>query len=206
MTEDLTDIPEAKSLVDTIKRSIRTSDNIGIDRCIQCGVCTSSCPATRFTDYNPREVVKRVIENDHSIIKDDIIWSCFYCYSCNMRCPRNNSPSQVVQVLKQLAIKDSIGLDKIEVLFEYADTFAEQGISKIPDPYVDQMEEDFGKFWLEFRDNLDSMRRNLGLGDIGVKDGGRNEIHQILEGVRFYDRLEKLKRDADKMSSQKDRK
>ncbi|MCG7853870.1 MAG: hypothetical protein MIO92_15220, partial [Methanosarcinaceae archaeon] len=51
------DTPECETLVEIVKRSLRTSDGIGIDRCMQCGACTASCPAARFTDYNPREIV-----------------------------------------------------------------------------------------------------------------------------------------------------
>ena len=31
----------------------------GFQSCIQCGVCTSGCPAARFTEYSPRETARR---------------------------------------------------------------------------------------------------------------------------------------------------
>ena len=187
------DTPECETLVETVKQSLRTSDTIGIERCMQCGACTSSCPAARFSDYNPRDVMRRIKENDQSVIEESTIWNCFYCYTCNLRCPRDNSPSQVVQVLRQMAINKGIGLEKIEVLFEYPETFAKMGVSKIPQPYIGQMENDLGKRWLEFTRNLDSIRSELGLGPIGVKDTGRNEIRKILGGVGFSERFEELK-------------
>ncbi|MGP8337498.1 MAG: 4Fe-4S dicluster domain-containing protein [Methanosarcinaceae archaeon] len=187
------DTPVCETLVQTIKKSLRTADSIGISRCLQCGACTSSCPAARFTDYNPRMIIKRVMENDISVIEDESIWNCFYCYTCHLRCPRNNSPTQVVQVLKQIAINKGIGLDRLEVLFEYGNAFAEFGVSKIPDLYVGQMKDDFDIRWHKFKNDLDSVRSELGLGTATVEDRGRGEIRAILEGIGFFERQEKLK-------------
>ena len=191
------DTPVCKTLAWTMKKSLRTSDTIGIDRCLQCGACTASCPAARFTDYNPRKIIKRVMENDISVIEDESIWNCFYCYTCHLRCPRNNSPTQVMQVLRQMAINKGIGLDRLKILFGYGDAFAEFGVSKIPDLYVGQMEDDLGIQWREFKDNLESIRSELGLGPVAVKDTGRGEIRAILEGIGFFRRQNKMKQMAD---------
>lgn len=200
------DTPICDTLAETVKKSLRTSDTIGIDRCLQCGACTSSCPAARFTDYNPRTMIKRVMENDMSVIEDETIWNCFYCYTCHLRCPRNNSPTQVVQVLRQMAINKGIGLDRLKVLLEYGDTFAELGVSKIPDLYVGQMEDDLGIRWREFKNNLDSVRSELGLGAVAVKDSGRVEIRAILAGIGFFERQEKLKQMVESESDTVDKK
>lgn len=200
------DTPICDTLTETVKKSLRTSDTIGIDRCLQCGACTSSCPAARFTDYNPRTMIKRVMENDMSVIEDETIWNCFYCYTCHLRCPRNNSPTQVVQVLRQMAINKGIGLDRLKVLLEYGDTFAELGVSKIPDLYVGQMEDDLGIRWREFKNNLDSVRSELGLGAVAVKDSGRGEIRAILAGIGFFERQEKLKQMVESESDTVDKK
>lgn len=191
------DIPECETLVEIVKKSLRTSDNIGIYRCMQCGACTASCPAARFTDYNPRQVVKRVMENDCSVIEDKIIWNCFYCYTCHLRCPRNNSPSQVVQVLRQLSINEGTGLDKIDMLFEYGNVFAETGVSILPPLYLQQMKNDFDKRWFEFKENLDAVRSELELGPIKIREKGHHEIRIILEETGFFERIERLKKMAE---------
>ncbi|APH38270.1 ferredoxin:CoB-CoM heterodisulfide reductase subunit HdrC [Methanohalophilus halophilus] len=186
------DTPKCESLVETVKKSLRTSDSIGIERCMQCGACTSSCPAARYSDYNPRDVMKRVKENDWSVIEDKTIWNCFYCYTCNLRCPRNNSPSQAVQVLRQMAINKGIGMERLSVLFEYPESFAKLGISQIPAPYIGQMEEDLGKHWQYFRDNLEDIRKELGLGPLSIEDE-RGEIKALLKGIGFEGRFAMLK-------------
>ena len=186
------DAPECDTLAETAKRSIRTPDALGLDRCIQCGACTASCPAARFTDYSPRRIVKRVLDNDWSLLEDESIWSCFYCYSCNLRCPRNNSPVTIVQVLRQMAINEGIGLEKLAYFVEIGEYLAENGASRIPGPGVKNMEKDLGERWIGFKRNLDSIRAELGLKSRDVRETG-GEVRAILEGTGFFEREKWIK-------------
>lgn len=186
------DAPECDTLAETAKRSIRTPDALGLDRCIQCGACTASCPAARFTDYSPRRIVKRVLDNDWSLLEDESIWSCFYCYSCNLRCPRNNSPVTIVQVLRQMAINEGIGLEKLACFVEIGEYLAENGASRIPGPGVKNMEKDLGERWIGFKRNLDSIRAELGLKSRDVRETG-GEVRAILEGTGFFEREKWIK-------------
>ena len=186
------DAPECDTLAETAKRSIRTPDALGLDRCIQCGACTASCPAARFTDYSPRRIVKRVLDNDWSLLEDESIWSCFYCYSCNLRCPRNNSPVTIVQVLRQMAINEGIGLEKLAYFVEIGEYLAENGASRIPGPGVRNMEKDLGERWIGFKRNLDSIRAELGLKSRDVRETG-GEVRAILEGTGFFEREKWIK-------------
>ena len=43
----------------------------GFQCCIQCGICTSGCPAARFTDYSPREIARRALDGDETLLTDD---------------------------------------------------------------------------------------------------------------------------------------
>ncbi len=76
-------------------------------KCLQCGRCAAGCPAARiFDDYNPREVMRRVQDGEeHTLDKDPIIWLCGQCYTCNSRCPRNNSPASVIRQARERAYK-----------------------------------------------------------------------------------------------------
>lgn len=189
------DTPECETLAETAKRSIRTPDSLGLDRCIQCGACTASCPAARFTDYSPRQIVKRVLENDRSVLEDESIWSCFYCYSCNLRCPRGNSPVTIVQVLRQMAINEGMGFEKLSYFTDIGEYLAENGASRVPGPGIRNMERDLGERWIEFKRNLEPIRVELGLSSKDVRDT-RGEIRSILEGTGFFERGKWLKKGA----------
>ncbi|MCO5383789.1 MAG: 4Fe-4S dicluster domain-containing protein [Methanosarcina barkeri] len=186
------DTPECKTLAETAKKSIRTPDSLGLDRCIQCGACTASCPAARFTDYSPRHIVKKVLEDDRSVLESEMIWSCFYCYSCNLRCPRNNSPVTIVQVLRQMAINEGIGVEKLAYFLEIGEYLAENGASKIPGPGVKNMERDLGEHWIKFKKNLESIRVELGLSSRDIRNT-HGEVQAILEGTGYFEREKWLK-------------
>ncbi|WP_410507311.1 ferredoxin:CoB-CoM heterodisulfide reductase subunit HdrC [Methanosarcina hadiensis] len=186
------DTPDCKTLAETAKESILTPESLGLDRCIQCGACTASCPAARFTDYSPRQIVKKVMENDRSVLESDMIWSCFYCYSCNVRCPRNNSPVTIVQVLRQMAINEGIGVERLSYFLEIGEYLAENGASKVPEAGIRNMERDLGERWVKIKRNLESIRSEMGLDSRDVRDT-HGEVQAILESTGYFDREKWIK-------------
>jgi heterodisulfide reductase subunit C len=94
-----------------------------------------------------------------------------------------------------MAINKGIGIERLSVLFEYPESFARLGISQIPAPYIGQMEEDLGKHRQHFRDNLEDIREELGLGPLTIEDE-RGEIKALLKGIGFEDRFVRLKKMA----------
>lgn len=195
------DTPNCKNLAETAKESIRTPESLGLDRCIQCGACTASCPAARFTDYSPRQIVKKVLENDRSVLESEMIWSCFYCYSCNVRCPRNNSPVTIVQVLRQMAINEGIGIEKLAYFLEIGEYLAENGASKVPEAGIRNMERDLGARWIGIKRNLESIRSEMGLDSRDFRDT-HGEIKAILESTGYFDREKWIKTRIEEKKSQ----
>ena len=55
--------------VEAIKEDIKSSKDDGVLKCVQCGMCTSTCPAARHSNYNPREIMERVFEGDETLLK-----------------------------------------------------------------------------------------------------------------------------------------
>ena len=78
---------ESVQLVKDVLKDIKASPDLGIYKCVQCGMCTSVCPGARETEYDPRDMIRRVLEDDETVIDDDNIWNCFSCYTCNSVCP-----------------------------------------------------------------------------------------------------------------------
>jgi heterodisulfide reductase subunit C len=136
--------------------------------------------------------VKKVLENDRSILESEMIWSCFYCYSCNLRCPRNNSPATIVQVLRQMAINEGIGVEKLGYFVEIGEYLAENGASKVPGAGVKNMEKDLGERWIKFKKNLESIRIELGLSSRDIRNT-HGEVQAILEGTGYFEREKWIK-------------
>ncbi len=60
-----------------------------IDYCMECGVCTGSCPISReLPNFSPRQILKRAMEEpDGDILKSRELWACLSCSRCSDRCP-----------------------------------------------------------------------------------------------------------------------
>nr|WP_209622335.1 CoB--CoM heterodisulfide reductase subunit C [Methanolobus bombayensis] len=63
------------------------SVSVGALRCMQCGICSSSCPSGRHTSLNIRKIVKIAGKNS-DILDNEELWMCTTCYNCHERCPR----------------------------------------------------------------------------------------------------------------------
>lgn len=57
--------------------------------CLECGICTGSCPVSRFhSAYSPRLTVeKALLFEEQQSLSDPEIWSCLTCGTCDVRCP-----------------------------------------------------------------------------------------------------------------------
>ena len=66
--QEMNDNP-GDDLAHKVLSDIKASSDLGLLRCVQCGLCTSMCPASKHSDYDAREIIKRVLDNDESIIE-----------------------------------------------------------------------------------------------------------------------------------------
>jgi len=56
--------------------------------CIQCGVCSASCPMGGFMDYPPRKAVRMLLEGRFDeVVASNTPWLCVSCHTCATRCP-----------------------------------------------------------------------------------------------------------------------
>lgn len=178
----------------SIIKDLKASEYIGVLKCIQCGMCTSVCPAARHTDLDPRVISKRVLDNDENLISDDLIWNCFYCYSCHSVCPVNNSVCEINQILRQKAIKKGNGIPEIAPFSNYAENFLEFGLGSIPINFFDELVKDIGEDWLQLKVDLEDIRAELGLAPLTLPEEDVQDINKILEKTGFKNRLGKIKR------------
>jgi heterodisulfide reductase subunit C len=178
-------------------KNIKASKDLGLLKCVQCGMCTAVCPAAKFTDYNPRYMVEKVLENDKSVIEYKEMWNCFYCYTCHSICSVGNSPCEVNQILRQIAIDEGKEDKYMKPLASYGETFLEIGIGGIPKSYFMELHEDI-EGWLDLKENLELIREKLDLGPIKMHKESIDEVRKLLKDIDFDKRVEKLKKSHDK--------
>jgi Fe-S oxidoreductase len=60
-----------------------------IDYCMECGLCTGSCPISReLSVFSPRQIIKRAMLNpDSDLVNCREIWACLCCANCSEHCP-----------------------------------------------------------------------------------------------------------------------
>jgi heterodisulfide reductase subunit C len=95
-----------KNFLDEVKEMSGCDE---IDRCIQCGTCSSSCPMSVYMDYPPRKIIA-LIKNGfkEEALKSFTIWLCPSCYTCQVRCPAKIKITDVMYALKRRAIEDKV--------------------------------------------------------------------------------------------------
>ncbi|WP_370575992.1 CoB--CoM heterodisulfide reductase subunit C [Methanomethylovorans sp.] len=96
----------------------------GIDilKCMQCGMCTGSCPSGRHTSLNVRRLVRHAMKS-RDVLEDEELWMCTTCYNCQERCPRRIDIVDAILKIRSIAAHERIMLPEhkqvIKLLLEY---------------------------------------------------------------------------------------
>ncbi len=84
--------------------------------CMQCGMCSGSCPVATFMDHTPRRLIAMIrAERKQQVLDSNTYWYCASCYQCTVRCPRGIDIAELMYALKRYSIwhteygKDLIG-------------------------------------------------------------------------------------------------
>ena len=79
--------------------------------CLNCGECTTGCPAARFYDFSPREMLQVASTGDAKTLWDAMqekVWACCQCYSCTMRCRFGNDIGGIINVMRELSVQHGL--------------------------------------------------------------------------------------------------
>lgn len=80
-----------------------------LNRCIQCGTCSASCPSAHAMDLTPRQMWRMVqLGLTEEVLHSKTMWLCSLCYTCHVRCPRGIPLTETIVKLKQLALREGI--------------------------------------------------------------------------------------------------
>jgi heterodisulfide reductase subunit C len=97
---------ELEAIFSDIQRDLRY--DYQLHGCLNCGICTATCPAAHYYDFSPREIVQLLwtenLEGIHDAMQEKI-WACAQCYTCAARCPFGNSPGGLIMLMRETAIK-----------------------------------------------------------------------------------------------------
>ncbi|MEW6359059.1 MAG: 4Fe-4S dicluster domain-containing protein [Planctomycetota bacterium] len=79
-----------------------------IRRCFACGTCTAGCPIREVdARYNPRRIVRMILYGmKDELLRSDFVWLCANCYTCQERCPQGVCLTDVMRVLRNMAVAE----------------------------------------------------------------------------------------------------
>jgi len=80
-----------------------------VKMCMQCGVCSGSCPLGPHWDHPPQEIFMMIRANKRDdVLRSSSMWMCTSCYNCIVRCPRGLPITHIMHGLAHYA--DRLGL------------------------------------------------------------------------------------------------
>ncbi len=79
-----------------------------ICRCFACGTCAAGCPVTEVdSEYNCRRIIRQILFGmREEVLTSPLIWMCLVCYRCYVRCPQKVNFTDIMRVLRYLAVKE----------------------------------------------------------------------------------------------------
>ena len=77
-------------------------------RCFACGTCTAVCPVSEVDGiYNPRQIIRQALLGMRKeVLSSRTIWYCLTCYRCTTKCPQNVHFTDLMDVLRQMAVDE----------------------------------------------------------------------------------------------------
>jgi len=188
-------------------KDARIPEELGINRCIQCGNCSASCPAARYTSYRPRKIMQEILLGSRdNLLREEDIWLCYSCFSCNLRCPRNNNPGVIIHVLRHLALKEGYGWEKIVKFKFYLESLRDSGIGWSSRAQTLAFFKELDNDWIKIIENMPNILNKLNMNPNSPRElpkDAKEEIKKILELAEINEDISKFKEKEDQIKNQK---
>jgi len=80
-----------------------------IEKCIACGICTGRCAVASGTDYNPRQIMQKILVGAREkVLQSEQPWLCKTCHLCEDTCQHGVRLADVFKIVRKLAIQEGI--------------------------------------------------------------------------------------------------
>jgi heterodisulfide reductase subunit C len=151
-----------------VGRALDLYDKEEFYRCLQCAVCTGSCPSAQVVEgFNPREIILRYMlyGEQEEVLSDERIWACTTCHACQERCPHQITITGLLTHIMNLAARRG---NLPQTMRQNIKLMAETGWSVRATPHSDRLREQLGLKPLKHPDaeEIRGILREAGLGEI----------------------------------------
>jgi heterodisulfide reductase subunit C len=97
-------------------------------RCFSCGTCTASCPVSEIDErFNPRLFIRQALLGmKEELLSSELLWYCSQCYTCYARCPQDVRFTDVMAVLRDMAVEQGYAPEDMRERMKAVDTAAQK--------------------------------------------------------------------------------
>lgn len=163
--------------------------------CMNCGICTAICPAAEFYAYDPRKIMDTIQRQDEKeiekLLSSDTIWYCGQCMSCKTRCPRNNIPGTLINILRKVSqemgyfANSEKGIQQFALKEALVNNILEIGYCVHPDRVSPERHPEQGPIWEWYLEHIEDVAPKMGANYHGDGPGALRTIRkENLEEVR----------------------
>ena len=102
-----------------VYKNVEGADRLSL--CMQCGMCSGSCPIGGEMDNGPRKLFMMIRAGmKEEVLTASTIWNCTQCYNCVVRCPRQVPVTYILQSLAAHAHREGYAPKKATARFSKA--------------------------------------------------------------------------------------
>jgi len=134
-----------------------------VKMCMQCGVCSGSCPFGPHWQHPPQEIFMMIRAGKRDeVLASDSMWMCTSCYNCIVRCPRKLPITHIMHGLANYAHRLGIA-PKGQPTREFAKLFWDNMMKK---GRVNEMKLTIGHY---FRNGIGAgIKEAMAMKDVGL--------------------------------------
>jgi len=90
-----------------VQQALEIAKALKLAECIQCGMCTGSCPVSAKVPLNVRRIVRQVgLFYELPLEPVEALWACTTCGTCELRCPKELKPVEAVISLRSVLVEE----------------------------------------------------------------------------------------------------
>ncbi len=102
-------VEQALTIDQKFAQTIQDEYGENVFSCYQCKKCTNGCPVSEEMDIPPNEIIRSLqFGLKDRVLRSKTIWLCASCETCTTRCPQGIDIARIMDILREMNLKEGI--------------------------------------------------------------------------------------------------